>query len=81
VVEATVVQLRLAKLGRTTAEQAAYDDAISKYEKVSAEKIAKRDELKQTAEQDQKTMTRSIIGTISLICRVPYWRSRLPCSR
>ena len=54
VAESTVVQLRLAKLGRTGSEQAAYDQAISQYEKISAEQITKRDALKQSAEQDQK---------------------------
>ena len=54
VAESTVVQLRLAKLGRTGSEQAAYDQAISQYEKISVEQITKRDALKQSAEQDQK---------------------------
>ncbi len=54
VAESTVVQLRLAKLGRTGSEQAAYDQAISQYEKISVEQITKRDALKQAAEQDQK---------------------------
>lgn len=54
VAEATVLQMQLAKQGRTSAEQAAYDAAIAKYEKRAADQITKRDELKQLAEQDQK---------------------------
>ncbi len=54
VAEATVLQMQLAKQGRTSAEQAAYDAAIAKYEKRAADQITKRDELKLLAEQDQK---------------------------
>ena len=49
-----MLQLTLAKQGHTKAEQAAYDEAIAKYEKLSADQLAKRDELKLSAEQDQK---------------------------
>ena len=54
VAEATVMQMQLAKQGRASTEQAAYDAAIAKYEKLAADQITKRDELKLSAEQDQK---------------------------
>lgn len=54
VAEATVVQLTLAKQGHTKVEQVAYDEAIAKYQKLAADQLVKRDELKQSAEQDQK---------------------------
>src|SRR2546421_1951367 len=55
VAQASVVQLKLARLGRTGPEAAAYDEAIARYEKVTADQISKKDELKKQAEQDQKT--------------------------
>src|SRR5438270_4659625 len=55
VAQATVVQLKLARLGRAGAEAAAYDEAIARYEKVTADQVVKKDELKKQAEQDQKT--------------------------
>jgi Domain of unknown function (DUF4337) len=53
--EATVVQLRLAQLGRATAEAAAYNEAIARYEAKAAGEAQKKQELKTQAEQDQKT--------------------------
>src|SRR5438093_4922284 len=44
VAQATVVQLKLARLGRAGAEAAAYDEAIARYEKVTADQISKKDE-------------------------------------
>ena len=55
VAQATVVQLKLARLGRTGPEAAAYDESIARYEKITADQISKKDELKKQAEQDQKT--------------------------
>jgi len=55
VAQATVVQLRLARLGRAAAEAAAYDEAIARYEKITADQVSKKEELKKQAEQDQKT--------------------------
>ena len=55
VVTATVEQLKLARLGRAAPEAAAYDEAIARYEKMAAEQVQKKAELKQQAEQDQKT--------------------------
>ena len=55
VAEATVVQLRLAKTGRTSAEAAGYDEAIARYEAKAAAEAQKKLELKTQAEQDQKT--------------------------
>lgn len=54
VAEATLLQLTLAKQGHTKEEQVAYDAAIAKYQKIAADQLVKRDELKQSAEQDQK---------------------------
>jgi Domain of unknown function (DUF4337) len=53
--EATATQLRLAKLGRTAAETAAYDEAIARYDAKAASEAQKKAELKTQAEQDQKT--------------------------
>ena len=52
---ATIEQLKLARLGRTAPEAAAYDATIARYEKVAAEQNQKKEELKQQAAQDQKT--------------------------
>ena len=54
VANATVEQLKLAKLGHTPNEQAAYDTAIARFEKTTIEQAAKKTELKQQAEKDQK---------------------------
>ena len=56
VAKATLVQLKLAALGAPAAElQANYREAITTYEKLVAEQGHKKDELRQQAEQDQKT--------------------------
>ena len=55
VAEATVTQLRLAKVGRPAAEAAAYDKAIARYEAKAAGEAQEKAELKALAEQDQKT--------------------------
>ena len=52
---AMIEQLKLARLGRTAPEAAAYDATIARYEKVAAEQNQKKEELKQQAAQDQKT--------------------------
>jgi lipopolysaccharide export LptBFGC system permease protein LptF len=54
VAQSTVLQLELARLGRLPAERATYDEAIAKQSRLAAEQLAKRDELKLQAEQDQK---------------------------
>jgi hypothetical protein len=54
VAKSTVVQLRLAALGRAPSEQAAYREAIQEYEKLAAEQSKKKEELRKQAEQDQK---------------------------
>ena len=54
IAKTTVVQLRLAAMGRSKIEQAAYADAIQTYEKLAAEQSKKKDELKEQADQDQK---------------------------
>ena len=54
VANAAIVQLKLAKAGRPSGEQAAYDDAIASYAKLAAEQKRKKDELKTQAEQDDK---------------------------
>lgn len=53
VAKATVVQLKLAMLGRSTEDRLAYLEAIHQYETVAAEQARKKDELKRQAEQDQ----------------------------
>ena len=55
VATATIEQLKLARLGRAAPEAAAYDETIARYEKMAAEQSQKKAELKQQAEQDQKT--------------------------
>lgn len=54
IAKATVVQMRLAAIGRPAAAQAAYADAIQNYDKLAAEQGKKKDELKAQADQDQK---------------------------
>ena len=54
IAEAALVQLMLAKQGHKKEEQVAYDEAIAKYQKIAADQLVKREELKQSAEQDQK---------------------------
>ena len=53
--EAATVQLRLAKMGRTGAEAAAFDEAIARYEAKAANEAQKKQDLKAQAERDQKT--------------------------
>ncbi len=53
VAKSTVVQLRLAAMGRSEEEKAAYQGAIADYEKLAADQAHKKEELKTQAEQDQ----------------------------
>ena len=52
---ATVEQLKLARLGRTAPEVAAYDETIARYEKIASDQNTKKEALKKQAEADQKT--------------------------
>lgn len=54
VAESTLVQLRLARLGRTGPEAAAYDQAIARFEATAADQATKKAELKAQAEADQQ---------------------------
>ena len=54
VAKSTIVQLQLAAAGRPPGEQAAYRDAIQKYEKFADEQRVKKEELMQQAGQDQQ---------------------------
>lgn len=53
IAKATLVQLRLAAMERTSEEKQAYQVAIADYEKIVSEQARKKDELKIIAEQDQ----------------------------
>ncbi len=55
IAESTVVQLQLAKRGAPESAHVAYDVAIGKYEKIAADQLTKKTEVKTQAEQDQKT--------------------------
>ena len=55
VAEAAATQLRLAKLGRSGAEAAAYDEAIARYDARAANEAQKKQELMAQAAQDQMT--------------------------
>ena len=55
VAEATATQLRLAKIGRSPADAAAYDEAITRYDAKAKSESQKKAELKAQAEQDQQT--------------------------
>jgi hypothetical protein len=48
-------QLKLAAMGRPAQEQAAYVDAIGKYEKLAADQKTKKEQVRAQAEADQKT--------------------------
>jgi len=54
VATAAVTQLQLAAAGAVTAQQESYRAAIQKYQAVVADQAAKKEELRQQAEQDQK---------------------------
>jgi Domain of unknown function (DUF4337) len=54
IADSTVVQLGIAKLGRTEPEKPAIDATIAKYERIVMEQSTKKAELKRQAEQDQK---------------------------
>jgi hypothetical protein len=55
VAEATATQLRLAKVGRPATEAAAYDEAIARYDAKATSEAQKKAELRDQAEQDQRT--------------------------
>ncbi len=48
-------QLKLAAMGRPAQEQAAYAEAVGKYEKLAADQKTKKELVRAQAEQDQKT--------------------------
>ena len=50
----TVTQLRLQAAERPAAQQAAWQEAIARYEALAADQARKKDELRRQAEQDQK---------------------------
>lgn len=52
---ATVVQLQLQAAGRAGADRSGHDAAIARYEKLASEQAQKKDEVRQQAQQDQKT--------------------------
>ncbi len=53
VAKSTIVQLKLAQMGRNVEEKKAYEEAISSYEKLASEQARKKEELKVQATQDQ----------------------------
>jgi len=54
VAESTLVQLRLARLGKSGAEAAAHDEAIARFTALAADQAKKKDELKALAGADQE---------------------------
>ncbi|MCU6432816.1 DUF4337 domain-containing protein [Undibacterium sp. Jales W-56] len=54
VARSTIAQLRLAALSKSAEDKAAYQAVTADYEKVAAEQLRKKQELKAQAEQDQK---------------------------
>ncbi|GAA4032883.1 DUF4337 domain-containing protein [Actimicrobium antarcticum] len=54
VAKSTLVQLKLAALGRTGTDQAAYNAAIASYEKIAIDQRQKKEELRALADDDQK---------------------------
>jgi hypothetical protein len=52
--EATTLQLKLARAGRSGAEAAAYEEAIGRYEQKAADEARKKQALREQAEADQK---------------------------
>jgi hypothetical protein len=55
VAAATAAQLEVAARGAAAADDARYHDAIAKYRALATEQAEKKEELRQKAEQDQKT--------------------------
>jgi lipopolysaccharide export LptBFGC system permease protein LptF len=55
VASAAVTQLKLAAAAAPAAQQESYRDAIAKYEALVTDQATKKEELRQQAEQDQKT--------------------------
>jgi uncharacterized protein DUF4337 len=55
VASAAVTQLQLAAAGAAVAQQESYRATIQKYQALVADQAAKKDELREQAEQDQKT--------------------------
>lgn len=51
----TATQLKLTAMGRPAQEQAAYAEAISKYEKLAIDQKTKKEQVRAQAEADQKT--------------------------
>ena len=51
----TATQLKLTAMGRPAQEQAAYAEAISKYEKLAVDQKTKKEQVRAQAEADQKT--------------------------
>ena len=55
---ATLVQLRLQARSQPASERPAWDEAIARYEKLAADQAAKKQQLLQQAEEDQKNYDR-----------------------
>ena len=54
IAKSSVVQIKLAMIGRSAEEKTAYAEALQSYEAIVLEQARKKDELKQQADQDQK---------------------------
>jgi hypothetical protein len=54
IAKSSVVQIRLAMIGRNAEEKTAYEEALRGYEAIALEQARKKDEIKQQADQDQK---------------------------
>ena len=54
IAKSSVVQIKLAMIGRSAEEKTTYEEAIRNYESIALEQARKKDELKQQADQDQK---------------------------
>jgi hypothetical protein len=55
VAQATLEQLKLQSQTQSGANAAAYKDSIAKYEGIAKDQLAKREDLRKAAEEDQKT--------------------------
>jgi hypothetical protein len=54
IAKSSVVQIKLAMIGRRAEEKTAYEEALRSYAAIALEQARKKDELKQQADQDQK---------------------------
>jgi len=79
VAEATATQLRLQQASQPASAQAAYAEAIARYDQVAKDQAQKKQQVAAQADATRRTTTRSTTATTSSTCPTRCWPSPSRC--